>query len=92
MQRKVFLNQRYKYYCVNWAPCHLLRRLEAGRIPLRTGLESRPVYVETVVEKVTLGQVFLRVLRVPPVNVMTPTPHVIRCITSVYDSIVKKHT
>jgi len=52
-----------------------LRRSVAGLSPRRSGLNPRPVRVGFVLHKVTLGQIFLRVLRFPPVNVIPPMLH-----------------
>jgi len=38
----------------------------------RTGFNSRPVHVGFVVEKVTLGKGFLRIIRLYPVSFITP--------------------
>jgi hypothetical protein len=45
-----------------------LRRLAAGLPPRRPGFDLGSVHVGFVVDKVALGQVFLRVLRFSPVN------------------------
>jgi len=46
-----------------------LRRLVAGLSPRRPGFAPGSVHVGFVVDKVALGQVFLRVLRFSPVNI-----------------------
>jgi hypothetical protein len=45
-----------------------LRRLVAGLSPRRPGFDPKSVQVGYVVDKVALGQVFLRVLQFSPVN------------------------
>jgi hypothetical protein len=45
-----------------------LRRLVAGLSPRRHGFAPELIYVGFVVDKVALGQIFLRVLRFSPVN------------------------
>jgi hypothetical protein len=52
-----------------------LRRLFAGLSPRRPGFRPGSVHVGFVVDKVTLGQVFLRVLRFSPVNFIPPVLH-----------------
>ena len=52
-----------------------LRRLVAGLSPRRPGFYPRSVHVGFVVYKVTLGQVFPRVLRFSPVNFFPPLLH-----------------
>jgi hypothetical protein len=52
-----------------------LRRLVAGFSPRRSGFDPGSVHVEFVVDKVALGQVFLRVLRFSPVNFIPPVFH-----------------
>jgi hypothetical protein len=49
-----------------------LRLIVAGYSRRRPGFASRAVPVEFVVEKVALGQVFLRVLRFSSVNIIPP--------------------
>jgi hypothetical protein len=44
--------------------------------PRRPGLASRSVHVAFVVDKVALGQVFLRALRVFPVNIISSFLHI----------------
>jgi hypothetical protein len=44
------------------------------------GFAPRPVHVGFVVDKVALGQVFLRVLRFSPVNTIQPLLHIHSCI------------
>ena len=43
-----------------------LRRLIADLSRMRSGLETRPVHVRSVLERVALGQVFLPVIRFSP--------------------------
>jgi hypothetical protein len=57
-------------------PC--LRRLVAGLSPRRPGFDPGSVNVGFVVDKVALGQVFLRVLRFSPVNFIPPAFHYIQ--------------
>jgi len=49
-----------------------LRRLVAGLSPRRPGFAPGSVHVGFVVDKVALGQVFLRVLRFSPVSIIPP--------------------
>jgi hypothetical protein len=49
-----------------------LRRLAAGLPQRRPGFDPGSVYVGFVVDKVALGQVFPRVLRFSPVNIIPP--------------------
>jgi hypothetical protein len=49
-----------------------LRRLVAGLPPRRPGFDPGPDHVGFVVDKVALGQVFLRVLRFSPVSFIPP--------------------
>jgi hypothetical protein len=51
------------------------RRLVVGLSPRRRGFDAGSVYVGFVVDKVVLGQVFLRVLRFSPVNFIPPVLH-----------------
>jgi hypothetical protein len=56
-----------------WLPYGLFfRRLIAGLTPRRSGFTPGSIYVGSVVVKVALGQVFLRVLRDSPVNIIPP--------------------
>jgi hypothetical protein len=55
-----------------WGTVPWLRRLVAG-IQRRPGLDPGEVYVGFVVDKVTLWQVFLWVLRFPPFSIIPPT-------------------
>jgi hypothetical protein len=50
----------------------MAKQLIAGLSPRRSGFDSGSVYVGFVVDKVALGQVFLRVLRFSPVNFIPP--------------------
>jgi hypothetical protein len=52
-----------------------LRPLAAGLPPQRPGFDPRSVHVGFVVDKVALGQGFLRVLRFSPVNFIPPVLH-----------------
>jgi hypothetical protein len=52
-----------------------LKRLVAGLSPRRPGITPRSVHVGCVVDKVALGQVFLRVFRLLPVNIIPPFLH-----------------
>jgi hypothetical protein len=49
-----------------------LRRLVAGLSPRRAGFTPLSVHVGFVLDIVALGQVFLRVLRFSPVNIIPP--------------------
>jgi hypothetical protein len=50
-----------------------LRSLVAGLSPRRPGFAPGSIHVGFVVENVALGQVFLRVLRFSPVNIILPS-------------------
>jgi hypothetical protein len=52
-----------------------LRWLVTGLSPQRPGFNPGSVHVEFVVDKVALGQVFLRVLRFSPVSFIPPVLH-----------------
>jgi hypothetical protein len=52
-----------------------LRRLVAGFSPCRPVFDPRPINVRFVVDKITMGQVFLQVLRFSPVSIIPPTLH-----------------
>jgi hypothetical protein len=52
-----------------------LRRLVVGLSPRRPGFDPGSVYVGFVVDKVSLGQVFPRVLRFSPVSFTPPVLH-----------------
>jgi hypothetical protein len=52
-----------------------LRLLAAGLPPRRPGFDPGSVHVGFVMDKVTLGQVFLRVLRFSPVSFIPPVRH-----------------
>jgi hypothetical protein len=52
-----------------------LRRLAPGLPPRRPGFDPGSVHVGFVVDKVALGQVFLRVLRFSPVSFIPPVLH-----------------
>jgi hypothetical protein len=52
-----------------------LRQLAAGLPPRRPGFDPGSVRVGFVVDKVALGQVFLRALRFSPVNFIPPVLH-----------------
>jgi hypothetical protein len=58
------------WYAVPW-----LRELVAGLPPRRPGFASGSVHVRFMVDKVALGQVFLRVLRFSPVSIIPPGLH-----------------
>jgi hypothetical protein len=53
-----------------------LKRLVAGLSPRRTGFAPESTHVGFVVDKVVLGQVFLRVLRFSPANIIPPLLHI----------------
>jgi hypothetical protein len=61
------VNTKVNVLAVQW-----LRQLVAGLLPLRPGFALASVHVGFVVDKVALGQVFLRVLRFPPVSIILP--------------------
>jgi hypothetical protein len=52
-----------------------LRQLVTGLSPRRHGFDPGSVHMGFVVDKVTLGQVFPRVLRFSPVNFIPPVLH-----------------
>jgi len=49
------------------------RRLDAGLSPHRLGFDPGTFHVKFVVNKVTLGEAFLRALRFFPVSIIPPT-------------------
>jgi hypothetical protein len=49
------------------------RSLVAGLSPRRPGFAPGPINVGFVVDKVALGQVFLRVIPFSPVNIVPPS-------------------
>jgi hypothetical protein len=51
------------------------KQLVGGLSPRRRGFDARSVDAKFEVDKVTLGQVFLRVLRIPSVSVIPPMFH-----------------
>jgi hypothetical protein len=53
-----------------------LRRLVAGFSPRMPGFAPRAAHVGFVVDKVALGQIFLRILRSSPVNIIPPLFHI----------------
>jgi len=52
-----------------------LRQSVAGLSPRRPGFDSSPDYAKFMVDKTTMGQVYLRVLRLPPVITIPPMLH-----------------
>jgi hypothetical protein len=70
----VTLKTRHKFnvqtMAVPW-----LRRLVADLSPQRPGFDPGSAHVGFVVDKLALGQVFLRVLRFSPVHVIPPVLH-----------------
>jgi hypothetical protein len=68
--RSVGVGRVRLYRAVPW-----LRRLFTGLSPLRAGFDPGSVHVGFVVDKVALGQVFSRVLRVFPVSFIPPVLH-----------------
>jgi hypothetical protein len=63
--RTIFVRDELQRQAVSW-----LSRLASSLLWWRLGFAPKPVHVGFVVEKVALRQVFLRVLRVSPVNVI----------------------
>jgi hypothetical protein len=61
-------------FALKAAPC-LTQVADAGLPPRRRGFDPRPVYMGFVVNKVALGQVFLRVLHLSPVSIIPPMLH-----------------
>ena len=53
----------------------MLRVVSRRPVTVETGLNCGPVRVRFVVEKVALEQVFLRVLRLPPISIILPITH-----------------
>jgi hypothetical protein len=53
-----------------------LKRLVAGLSPRRPGFAPGSILVGFVVDKVALGQVYLRVLRFSPANIIPPLLHI----------------
>jgi hypothetical protein len=53
-------------------PCHSSRQLVAGVSQRRTGFASGSVLVGFIVAKVAMWKVYLSVLRVSPVNIISP--------------------
>jgi hypothetical protein len=53
-----------------------LRRSVSGFSPWRPGFNPKSFHVRLVVDKVTLGQFFLRVLRFSPVSTITLMFHI----------------
>jgi hypothetical protein len=72
IQKLTFLSilswARYVFLKFGWA-VPWLRSLVAGLSPRRPGFAPGSIHVGLVVEKVSLGQAFLRVLRFSPVNI-----------------------
>jgi hypothetical protein len=64
---KLSIQVRHQRKAVPW-----LRSLVAGLSPRRPGFAPRSIHVGFVMDKVALGQVFLRVLRFSPVNIIPP--------------------
>jgi hypothetical protein len=58
--------------CVLQGAMPWLRSLVAGLSPRRPGFAPGSIHVGFVVDKMALGQVFLRVLRFSPVNIIPP--------------------
>jgi hypothetical protein len=56
-----------------WLAVPWLRSLVVGLSPRRPGFTPGSIHVGFVVDKVALGQVFLRVLRFSPVNIIPPS-------------------
>lgn len=54
-------------------PCYGSVRSVAGLSPRRTGFDPKPFQVGIMVDKVTLGQIFLRALRLTPVSIIPST-------------------
>ena len=65
-----------KKLAVSW-----LRQLVAGLLLRRPGLNPKPFHVRVVVDKVALGQAFVRVLQFPPVRIIPPMLHTHSLIT-----------
>ena len=53
-----------------------LRRSVSGLSPWRLGFHPKSFHVRLVVDKVALGQFFLRVLRFSPVSTISPVLHI----------------
>jgi hypothetical protein len=74
--RSILVVTDFRIWCkkLSWA-VPWLGRLAAGLPPRRPGFDPGSVHVGFVVDKVTLGQVFLRVLRLSRVNFIRPLLH-----------------
>jgi hypothetical protein len=73
------LRQRYEQFNISLVVVHQYRLLPADFSPPRPGFASRLFHVGSVVGKVALGQVFLRVLRFSPVSIIPPLLHIHSC-------------
>jgi hypothetical protein len=58
---------------INYRAVPWLRSLVAGLPPRKPGFATGSIHVGFVVDKVALGQVFLRVIRFSPVNIIPPS-------------------
>jgi hypothetical protein len=67
-----------------------LRRLVAGLSPRRLGFDPGSVHVGFVLDKVVLGQVFLRVLRFSPVSFIPSVLHYLEKIIIFITGLHKK--
>jgi hypothetical protein len=65
--------------CRGVMPYHL-RHLAAGFSQRRPSFATRVAHLGFVVDKVALGQVFLRVLRFSPVSIIPPLLHIHTCM------------
>jgi hypothetical protein len=72
----IYFSETLVYTCIttqNYSIVGRLRPLAAGLSPRRPGFAPGSTHVGFVVDKVALGQVFLRVLRFSPVNIIPPS-------------------
>jgi len=51
-------------------------RLDTGQSLRRSGFDLGPVRIRSALDKVALGQVFLRLLPFSPVLIIPPMPHI----------------
>jgi len=72
VEQITFLHLMFNYEAVGRS---IVQTVSAGLSPLKLGFDPRLVDLRFVVDKVTLGLVFLRVLGVSIVNVIPPMLH-----------------
>jgi hypothetical protein len=79
-QAVVFLNRKWSwglYFRHVFLPAAVpwLKRLVAGLSPRKSGFAPGSIHVGFVVDKVVLRQIFLRVIRFSPANIIPPLLH-----------------